>query len=401
MLMRRYHRYIAVFALLFAAWFSITGGLTQIIDLQAILRNAPGTDPSMEAMRVGINGPPNFVVINGDDYQAPPLPADLRLDKALDTAIEGARSSLGEAAPFSFVDLRVRGGRAVSEILSAGKLYTFDLRTGEAVGAPVAYKLRPLSNENAVRNVSKAVHRFRYFGEWPLVIGVIGGSLLLIMIVTGSLLYLQLYKGRMRMKRRDPFWSAGGTWRTLHRSIGIVAAAFLLVIVTTGTLIEISSVGVSINKWRNGGRPGLTADVSRPLADGELPGMLSTTLRAYHADAGNAPIRAVRLRYFAGMPQGIVISGEDEARQRNYNAATGRHAGLTEPGYPGTDLIFGWNGEQILKKIHRGDMFGLTGRWISLLSAFSLLYLAISGLAVFLELWRKRGKAGRHGLFWK
>jgi hypothetical protein len=137
-------------------------------------------------------------------------------------------------------------------------------------------------------------------------------------------------------------------------------------------------------------------DPGAPLADAQLAGMLKTTLAAH----GDAPIRAVRLRIYGGMPQGVVITGEPEAHQRVFNAETGRPASLTEPGYPPQHFPFGWQAHQIAKQIHRGDFIGLPGRFMDLFAGLSLIYLTVSGAVMYFDLWRRRKKAGRTALVW-
>jgi hypothetical protein len=56
----------------------------QTVDLAAILRRAPATDPDMIAIRESLDGPGNYAVIAPADYAAPALPAawiELRMDQ--------------------------------------------------------------------------------------------------------------------------------------------------------------------------------------------------------------------------------------------------------------------------------------------------------------------------------
>jgi hypothetical protein len=173
------------------------------------------------------------------------------------------------------------------------------------------------------------------------------------------------------------------------------------VLVLSGAFLAVNAVGINVNKaLQHGQRPGMTVDASQPLTDAELPSLLQVTLRAYGQAHPGLPLRVLRLRYFAGMPQGVVVTGETDARQLVFNAATGRPASETEPGYPDTGMPFGWRVGQIVKQLHRGDLFGFPGRVMAVLAGLSLLYLAISGTVVYVDLWRRRRKMGRNGLFW-
>jgi uncharacterized iron-regulated membrane protein len=160
-------------------------------------------------------------------------------------------------------------------------------------------------------------------------------------------------------------------------------------------------VGVNISQAMHGGkRPGLTADVSSPLTDAQAADMLRVTLTAYRAADPEGGVRVIRLRWFAGVPQGVIVTGDREARQVAFDAVTGRPSSDTGPGYPRTDMPFGWRVDQIAKQIHRGDFFGPAGRWVDVAAGLALLYLCVSGGWIYLDLWRKRRRIGRHGLFW-
>jgi uncharacterized iron-regulated membrane protein len=397
--MRAVHRILAVFAVAFGLYIATTGVLTQLTDLQAVLNHAPASNPTMQAIRNGIYGPPNYQVIRDADFSAPALPAEFDYNRALKTVAREARASLGDQ-PISFIELRVADGIVVGKVGSRRKILTFNASTGALIGAPLLTGDLPTSVATpGLRNELKALHRFG--GNWANLIMAAFGVTLLTMIFTGSVVYLRLLAARRRMGKLAPFWSAGGVWRAFHRSVAAVAAIFLTIVALSGTVLAISGLGVAVSRvLHDGKRPGMTGDFSFPLTDAELPAMLKTTLSSYGAAHPHAPIRVLRLRYFAGMPQGVVVTGDDEAEQWVFNTRTGRRASMTEPGYPNTDVTFGWQVDETVKKIHRGDFFGLTGRIMDLLTGLSLLYLCISSVVMYLDMWGKRRAKGRRGLFW-
>jgi uncharacterized iron-regulated membrane protein len=395
--MRTVHRFLAVFFLVFGLYAATTGLTTQIIDEQALLRHAPATDPTMQAIRVGGAGPPNFQVIRIGDYAAETLPAGFDLDAALGAVMKGARAALGQN-PVAFVEFRMVDGKPVGQVASMGQMLRFDAKDGAALGGPYPVTPGPME-QPSLRNTAKSVHRMGMFGPWAYAIDLTVGLSLATMILTGLVMYVRLLAARAKMGRNNPFWKAGGWWRTLHRATAISAGAFLTVLSLSGSFLAFNALGINIDKWVHHGRPGMTTDASRPLTDAELPDMLRATLAAYRRSDPQGEIRVLRLRYFGGMPQGAVVTG-GEARQLVYNTATGRPALLYEPGYPNTGMPLGWEVGQIAKRIHRGDILGLPGRWMAMLTGLSLLYLCISGAAVYLDLWARRRKLGRHGLFW-
>jgi uncharacterized iron-regulated membrane protein len=401
--MRTVHRYVAVFAVLFGLYVGCTGVLLQLIDLRTLLNHAPATDPNMQAIREGHDGPPNFRVIVEPDYAAAPLPADLDFDSALATVVKAEHAATGDA-PISFVELRMMDGRPVGQVSSRGRLLRFDALTGEILISPdhAARITLPPTNTPSLRGTIKNIHRMNAYGDWATILEVIAGLTLCVMIITGVILYFRLLGSRVRAGRSNLFWFAGGWWRTLHRVIAAAAGAFLLVVALSGTLLGLGSLGVSTYRLiHHGNRAGLTVDASSPLADDELPGMLHTTLAAYGALSPSGLVKVIRLRYFAGMPQGVIVTGDEESRQLAFNAATGRRASLSGPGYPVTGQPFGWQEDQIVKQIHRGDFIGLSGRWISLFAGLSMLFLSISGAVMYFDLWRRRRRTGRRALFWR
>jgi uncharacterized iron-regulated membrane protein len=395
---RTVHRLVAAFTVLFGFYISSTGILIQLLDLHAVLGRAPADDPTMQAIRVGHDGPPNYQVIREPDYSAESLPADFDFAATLSALFQGARAQLG-GAPISFLEVRMMDGKPIGQLASHGLVYRFDA-AGALLGAPAPLQLPPLSTPS-FRNTVKDVHRMRVFSPAAIAVDVLAGLALSVLLFTGLVLYFRLLSARIRIRRRWPFWVAGGWWRSLHRMVAVIAATLLVVVALSGMVLGLSSVGVAINQAVHHGRPGLTVDASSPLQQAELPAMLRTTLAAYRAIAPDTPIKVLRLRYFAGMPQGVIVAGAADTQQLVFNALNGRSVGEAEQGYPDTGMPFGWQLDQIAKQIHRGDFIGLSGRWLDLLAGLSLLYLSLSGAIMYFELWSRRRRTGRPALFWR
>jgi hypothetical protein len=401
--MRKAHRILAVFAVFFGLYASITGIALQSIDLKTILGHAPADNPDLKAIREGRNGPPNFAVAADSDFSAASLPRDFNFDRALGIVMRSARAVLA-GGDVRFVEFRMIGGTPVGQLASGGKLIRIDALSGDVLIGPAEAKPAkfPASgNQPALRNTVKNIHRMLAYGNVGSTLFPILAIGMCAMLFTGLVLYFRLISARRRMKRKALFWSGGGWWRELHRGLAIAASLFLVIVVTSGTIEAIGSFGVMVYRVANHEkRPGLTADVSAPLADLSLPPMLHTTLAAFRAAEPGETIRVLRLRSFAGIAQGVVVKGGEDAQQFAYEATTGQRAGLSGPTYPQTGQTFGWDADQFFKGIHRGDAFGLTGRWMSLLTGFALLFLSISGTIMYASMWNKRRRAGKPNPFW-
>lgn len=394
--MRSVHRIITLFVVIFTLYLGVTGTLIQLIDLRTLFSDAPADDLNMASIREGINGPGAFQVVAYADYTAAALPADLNLEATLSRALDSVRT-LDGATALEYLEVRMADGKPVGQAKFNDRVERFDAITGEPMGSVVVpvESQRPASQRNAV----KSLHRMTTFGDWSLWINVLVGVSLGVMIVTGLVMYFQLLSARARSKREGLFWVAGGWWRTLHRWISLTAAVFLMVVALSGTWLAVESLGVSIYRANHRGEP--PANPISPLRDAELPAMANTTLSAYRAAMPDMPVRVMRLRTYGGMPQGVIITGAEEAQQLVFNASTGRKASQTEPGYPVSGFPFGWQAHQIAKQVHRGDFIGLTGRWMDLFAGLSLIFLSISGAVMYYDMWGRRRGMSRTGLLWK
>lgn len=404
--MRTVHRIITLFVVLVTIYLSVTGTLIQLVDLRTILAHAPADDPNMEAIRESTYGPGAFQVISNPDYTGDALPGDFNLESSMDLVLGTARNVYGNAA-LGYVEMRMVDGKPVTQIKADRQLLRFDAVTGEPIAGEFT-EPRINQSPDSERNTFKRLHRMTAIGDWTLWINVVVGVSLMVLIVTGLWVYFQLLSARKRSKRSGWFWSAGGWWRSVHRWIALTSAVFLTVVALSGTWLAVESLGMGIYMANNRPTPP-PANAPRPilpngigaLNDADVPNMLKTTLASYQATMPDTPIRVVRLRVFGGMPQGVIVTGSDEADQVVFNAITGKRASMTEPGYPRVGFPFGWEAHQIAKKVHRGDYFGMSGRWADLFAGLAMLYLSISGVVMYIDMWKKRRKIGRSGLLWK
>jgi uncharacterized iron-regulated membrane protein len=403
--MRPIHRIVGTIILAFTLYFGVTGLIIQLIDLRAIASDAAATDPEMLAIRESIYGTSNFAVIEPTDYAAAALPEGYVFSTALSNVLRSARLSVGASTPLKFLELRVIDGKPIGLVQAADRLVRFDPATGALLANPPA---RPPARPAAsLHQRVKDWHRLTVLGHLMSWLNALVGIGLFVMIVTGLVLYFHLLRARKRAGLNAIFWSAGGWWRSLHRWVSITAALFLIFVSVTGTLLSIDSLALGFYQvtHKSAGKYcrfpiGMIGDYSSPLPDSKLPAMLGTTLSAYRAAQGATPIKVLRLRYFSGMPQGVIVTGGDDTRQLVFNADTGKRASMTEPGYPYTGFPFGWEEHELVKEIHRGDAFGIPGRLMDLFAGFSLVFLSASGVIMYVDLLRRRRRVGRKQMFW-
>jgi hypothetical protein len=403
--LRPVHRIVGTVVLLFTLYFSVTGLVIQTIDLHAIASRAAATDPEMMAIRESIDGSGNYAVIEPTDYAAAALPRGYDFNAALSNVLKSARLSAGANRPLKFLELRVIEGKPVGLAQTADRVLRFNPDTGAALPDPPPHP--HTVPEPSLHQQVKQWHRLSAFGNAMSWLNGLVGVALFVMIVTGLVLYFQLLRARKRAGLNAIFWSAGGLWRSAHRWVSITAAIFLMVVSVSGTLLSIDSFSLGVYQLthKSAGKYsrfpiGMVGDYSSPLSDAKVSTMIETTLSSYHSSQGGTPIKVLRLRYFAGMPQGVIVSGGDDTRQFVFNTDTGKRVSMTEPGYPKVAFPFGWEEHELVKQIHRGDAFGVAGRMMDVFAGLSLAFLSVSGLTMYLDLMRRRRRAGRKQIFW-
>ena len=401
--MMRWHRLVVLLTGLLLAWMAVTGTGIQVADMRALVTHAPETDPDMLLLRQHHNGPPNYFVVTAPDYTAPALPTGLDLQAAIQRAAQLGRAAAPEAG-MRLVELRKYDGKVSAHVQMNERHMAFDLESG----APLpdnALPPAPLPGDfTSPRQEFKALHRFNFMGRAATVPDLIAGLAFLVLIVTGLIHYLRVFRQRRRIGKAGWFWRGGGLWRELHRWASIVSLVVIVSLSITGTLLSINSIGSAIYQqfYLPRGAPNpFISDYSFPLSDSELIPMTNATLTAFRHTRPDSGIKVLRLRYFAGYAQGIVVAADKGTTQLVYNTATGAEMGLAEKGYPDMGFPFGWEWNQRLKRIHRGDIIGMSGRWLVTISAFAVVYLAISGLVLYYQAWRRRYRSGRRALLWK
>jgi uncharacterized iron-regulated membrane protein len=399
--MMYWHRLCALMGGLLIAYVVVTGAGIELSDMRALLTHAPATDPDVLMMRQHIEGPPNYAIITPSDYTGEDLPANADYPLALSRAAALGRAA-EPGADLRLVELRMVAGRPAARVQMGTLPLIFDL----ASGARLPSTALPVPAPNKVfslRNGFKFFHKFTFWGRWATGINALVGLAICILMVTGLMQYAKLYKVRLKLDRPAPFWKAGNGWRNLHRWTAVGAGVFVLWIAVTGFILSLDNFGAFIS-IATSGKPSsidpFTGDLSRPMHDAELPVMAQTTVSAFHHLKPNTGIKVIRLRYFVGYPQGVILSADKATTQLVFNAQTGKRMSMYEIGYPNLNFPSGWEWHQRLKRLHRGDFFGMPGRWMDTVGALALVYLSLSGLIMYTQLWLARRRAGRKSLVW-
>ncbi|MFT4075763.1 MAG: PepSY-associated TM helix domain-containing protein [Asticcacaulis sp.] len=400
--MMYWHRLCVILTGLLLTYIVLTGAGIQLADMRALVSHAPETDPDMLMMRQHIYGPPNFSVVSAPDYTAPALPAGLNYVVAMSKAAALGRAAV-PGADLRLVELRMAEGKPAAHVRMGDRQLIFDLATGAPLPAADLPPPQPPRDFQAPRATFKYLHRFNYLGQWATGLNGLAGIVFCVLIFTGLAYYVRIYRNRLKLDRKAVFWSAGPWWRDLHRWTAIGAGLLVVWITLTGLALSVDNFSAFVLGQINGPPKGIdpfAGDWSSPMSDSELPAMTRTTLAAFQAAEPGTGIKVLQLRHFAVYAQGVVVANDRNTSQRVFNAANGQRQLMSEPGYPKLGFPFGWEWHQRMKQLHRGDYFGLPGRWLDTIGALAMVYLTLSGLVMYVQLWQRRQKQGRKALIW-
>jgi uncharacterized iron-regulated membrane protein len=207
--MRNLHRWTMTIAALFLIYVASTGVVIQLIDMATLYLHAPASSPNMRSIHDGINGAPGFEVISVTDYAAKALPASADPEVNLATVLAAARAVV-PAEPFNWVELRMDGDRPVGVVALGGShphQLKFDALTGAALGSTESPPLfgGPGHSQSA-HDLVKDLHRGNMYGNVGLWLNLFTGIALLVMTISGLLLYFKLLGVRRKTGRTQWFW---------------------------------------------------------------------------------------------------------------------------------------------------------------------------------------------------
>ena len=386
------HRVLGILSFALMLWTGATGSTIQLLDLNAILSGAPESSPTMQSINEGKFGDFfDYETATAADLSAQPLPASLDYARAFQTVLSAANKQMPKALP-NFVELRMKGTTPIGQVRFSHDVEAFDAATGMPV---LAVAIDPLFAPYSLRQRVKQLHRLWFSPEQPgIYFDLMSGIIMWSMIVTGLVTYFRLLGQRRRAGRQQLFWSAGGSWRAVHRGVALVAGVFLIAVAFSGTWIAFESVWHAVAPRAPHAEPA-------NLTDAEILPMALTTLAAMNRTAPGVRIKALRVRIYAGFKQGVVVTDEKVTRQFVFDTVTGKSLDVDAPGYPASGFPAGRSTHEWIKHFHSGYQYGLPARSLDLFAGLSLVFLSASGLIMYGQMWRNRRKIGRTGLVWR
>jgi len=393
--LRALHRWIMTIGAVLLAYWAVTGVTMAIVDITDSNRgwaNDGGGPGSVTPKTVGGINVQTAAPLTFDDMQAMTASALQAIRRAgITQSIAAIQLRKANADPRAVITLSGASGRHLL-------ISTRDQRIIDANAPALPPGSDPAESlHSEVKNWHRGTVGNGANGTFQPgnILAFLAGFTLLCMLVTGVVVYIQLWVARRRLGRPAFFWSerSGSRLRKIHRWIAIIAGVFLLNQCITGMMLAAENIS---EQFHFGAK-----HAARPFdfADSELAPWLQEAYRQARAAMPDAPIIAVLLRKNDGEPFAAVYAGGERAGAMGIKLVQHYYifgaAGPVSPGGAAIDF------HSLLKRFHRGDIIGVfAGRYITLAAGLCLIYLVISGIWMYFSLRRSRQALGRGSWFW-
>ena len=170
--------------------------------------------------------------------------------------------------------------------------------------------------------------------------------------------------------------------RKIHRWTSFPIAVFMLIVALSGVVLQYDEMG--------GSKDGAGGDaVPAVLPDNEaISALVAQALSAANAAQPNFVAQSLTVS-----PGKVVLNGPGGrgAASITYEAAKGKATYAPPPPQSLHGIMIG---------LHTGKTAGLIGLVIVMAAGIILSILSITGFIIYLEMWRRRRKARKSGLFW-
>lgn len=181
-------------------------------------------------------------------------------------------------------------------------------------------------------------------------------------------------------------------FRKLHRWFSLPLFLFILIVLATGVALQIEEMLGTLGGEGDGPPAVAQGQAPEPLGDAQIQALVGDALeKGRKAEPDFRPTRVdidlspgAEITRLGLQPRGGPFINVDHN--------TGEIFAVMEPSPP----LHVW-----LIWIHTGSVAGPAGIWIMLFTSFALMFLAVSGLVLYYQMWKNRKKRGKSELFWK
>ena len=179
-------------------------------------------------------------------------------------------------------------------------------------------------------------------------------------------------------------------WRKWHRWVAFPATLFLIWAAFTGLSVAITEFFGPEEALREATR-GLVSPVTAASPADSWAVPIGHAVTAVNDSAPGAPIDKITVQFKGDHPTVTVFTGKaggGEDRQFVVDAKTGK-----------LDKVESYADKPLMNRLHSGEAFGDGGLVVAMFWATALLFLAVTGLIIYLRI-RKPNPVGIEKVFW-
>ncbi len=173
--------------------------------------------------------------------------------------------------------------------------------------------------------------------------------------------------------------------RQYHRWLSFPLILFLFIVTVTGVVLQGEEVAGMAET-----RPPI-ASVSALPGDAEIAAQVQTALAKARAANPDLAAQRLELDYSRGQAKARLAVQPRGGASVEVDLKTGATKAIAAPP-PNLHVM--------MIQLHTGRMLGPVGLGIMMLVSLVFLILTITGFMVYLDMWKRRRKAGKAGLFW-
>ena len=179
-------------------------------------------------------------------------------------------------------------------------------------------------------------------------------------------------------------------WRKWHRWVAFPATIFLIWAAFTGLSLAITEFFGEAESLREATRDLVSpVTAASPAAAWEEP--IGRALTVVNDAAPGAPIDKIELQFKGDNPTVTVFTGKPKGGEDKKYVVSAKTGTI--------DKVESYADKPLLNRLHSGEAFGDGGLVVAMFWAIALLFLAVTGLIIYLKI-RKPNPVGFEKIFW-
>lgn len=175
--------------------------------------------------------------------------------------------------------------------------------------------------------------------------------------------------------------------RRYHRWFSFPLILFVLAVTITGVYLQAVEIIAEASKPE-----AMPAQRTAPGDPAEIAAALEKALTFTEQAQPGFPVQKIELSWRGEVAQAVVSTNQRIGPSVTVDLASNEATYVAKP--PRTLRT-------IFILLHSGKYYGLAGLALIMLAGISLMVLSVTGLWVYVEMWRRRRKADKHGFFWR